>query len=134
MMADFLGDDILVNDDLDAVIAAGSGDFSTVSGIDCVVQDIIEEFSFPYGDDPSNPGRGNRLMQFINCDADDPLASIEMAQEAKAIVYRDPRVKAGSVKVTATPGAEGTIVISFTTISGQVKENLVVPIFSEVQL
>ncbi|HRZ27142.1 MAG TPA: hypothetical protein P5346_09690 [Spirochaetota bacterium] len=133
-MADFLGDDILINDDLDAVIAVGSGDFSTVSGVDCVVQDIIEELSFPYGDDPSNPGRGNRLMQFTNCDADDQLAAIEMAQEVKAVLYRDPRVKAGSVQVTATPGAEGSVVISFTTISGQVKENLVVPISSEVRL
>ena len=131
---DFLGEDILVDDDGDMVINPRSGDFSTASGIDCVAQDILEEFRFPYLDDPDNPERGNRMMQFVNCDSDDVLVTIEMTQEAKRVVYRDPRIKKGSVKVTAQPGAEGYALITFETITGKIKENLVVPISSEVAL
>lgn len=128
---DFLGEDILVDDDGDAVINPGSGDFSTVGGVDCVVQDILEEFRFPILDDPDNPERGNRMMRYINCDPSDPLAKIEMEIEARQIVSRDPRVKKGSIRVTATPGVEGYCLITFETITGQVKENLVVPISTE---
>ncbi len=130
---DFLGDDIKLNDG-DLQINIGSGDFSTASGIDCLVQDILEEFKFPYGDDPDHPERGNKFMKFVNADANDPLVAIEMKQEAKSLLSRDPRIKKNSAIIEATPGTEGYIKMSFETITGNRIDNLVVPISGEVKL
>lgn len=130
----FLGDDIKLNEPGDMQINIGSGDFSTAKGIECLLQDIIEEFDFPYNDDPDHPERGNGFMRFINSDSDNPLTAIEMKQEAKQILYRDPRVKKNSAVIDAVPGPEGYADISFYTIDGQKVENLVIPVSGEIKL
>ncbi len=124
----FLGDDIKINEMNDLQINPGSGDLSTAEGIECLCQDIIEEFKFSYLDDPDHPDRGNKIIRHLNADMKNKLVLIELKQEAKRVVSRDPRVKEKSVKIQITTGDESLISISFETIKGNKIENLVVPL------
>jgi len=131
---EFLGDDIKTNDSGDLVIGVGSGDFGTASGLLCLLQDVVEEFSFPYLDDPDHPDRGNRFMQFVHSNPMDKVSAIEMKQEAKRILSRDPRINKESISIIAQPGSEGYVSMTFDTVDGKTVENFVVPLFDEAQL
>jgi len=127
----FLGDDIKCNDFGDLVINPGSGDFSTASGIDCLVQDVMDEFSFSYLDDPDHPERGNMVSKFVNADISNKITISEMKQEAKNILKRDPRIESGSIKVKVVAGEFTSIDASFTAIDGKRYDNLIIPVLQE---
>jgi hypothetical protein len=122
-----LGDDIKIIDG-DISFTPGNGDFDTASGIDCLIQDILEELQFPYLDDPDHPDRGNALY-CINVPSNQfNIEKLYIKQELTKIMNRDPRIKKNSVSVSISYNENNIIAcITFVTINNIV-ENLIIPI------
>jgi len=128
-----LGDDIKLVDG-DIAFTTGNGDSDTVSGIDCLLQDITEELQFPYCDDPDHPDRGNAIFALHVSEEKYALEKIYIKQEVLSILSRDPRIKKNSISIQVVFGSEISVSFSFVTINCIVVDNLVVPVSQGVLL
>ncbi|GAB4221230.1 MAG: hypothetical protein Kow00102_15210 [Spirochaetota bacterium] len=123
-----LGDDIKLENG-DITFIPGSGDVDTAYGIDCLIQDIIEELEFPYLDDPDHPDRGNALYCVNVSENRFYIEKLFIKQELTRILSRDPRIKKNSITIKISSN-NGYIVasVSFITITNNTIDNLVVPL------
>jgi phage baseplate assembly protein W len=95
------------------LVALASGDVGTVSGTDCVVQDLRIRLATPRGDLWSHPDWGVAVLRFLQSE-DTPLNRLDMCMEIERAVQSDPRVAAGSAKAEVLSWGRDSIRVSVT--------------------
>ena len=125
MREDYLGTDVLFDEENDLAVSP-TGDHVTISGRDCLLQDIRDRLGTLPGDLFSHPDWGCGIGRLLGA-MDTPLNRALAIRYIRHALEADPRVEDNTITITPlifTP-EEKRFEIRFTPIGGAIPESLV---------
>lgn len=118
---DALGTDVGFDTD---VIASFSGEWDEVSGIACLVQDLVHRLQTPRGSYVLHPEYGSLVHEFLHTRMD-AFGQRALAIEVRETFESDPRVEAAEVQLTVDDGGHVSARISLQVVERANPLNLV---------
>jgi len=125
MNYDYLGKDILFDEEGDLVVSA-TGDLETVSGLDCLKQDLRDRLETMPGDLYSHPGWGCRIRQLLGA-LSTPLNRALAVRYLRLALLDEPRIRKETVQVLVREftSEQKTFEIRFVPKGGASQQSLV---------